>query len=952
MRTGQLMLSPMGPDFFDRATTTTKLGEFAHFWTTQRIQVWRDTGERATEKKYAQSFWSDLLRCFGIIPERINLFERDAQRASTGSHGWIDFFMTGVAIGEAKSLDVDLDDAVEQINDYLRGGIRQSEYPRYAIVTNFSTIRILRLDGTEPETRFPLEEIAEHYDQLRFLIGEDTITSGEQEEASTTAAQLMAELYTSILGDDIDAPVGDDAAATVDEEAEDERVETTAVLMTRLLFLLYGDDAGLWEKDLFYRWVHDETTPASLSAQLSDLFRVLNTPTSRRSKNLPELLARFPYVNGGIFAEHVFIDYFTPETRDALLAACRFQWNRISVSVFGAMFQLVKSKEARRAAGEHYTSETNILKTIGPLFLEDYQAKAERLIRNKSTRPKDFDALIEEMAGNIYVDPACGGGNFLNVAYARLRDIETSLLVEKQRRGGEFTGMLDVTLGQKLTIDRFYGFEINWWPAKIAETAMFLVDHQANQRLAHAIGQAPDRLPITITAHITHGNALTLDWAEVLPEPAGQTFIFGNPPFVGHKTKSTDQRGDLAMAWGKDYDGYLDYVTAWHAKALDLYRDRRGEFAYVTTNSIVQGKPVLALFTPIYRAGFDIKFAHRTFAWDSQAPGKAAVHCVIIGFTRDKQNPQRLWDYPNVHGDPVEKAPRYKINAYLIDGPGLLVGTRTKPLSSVLPPVAYGTMPADGGFLVPKAGIDPADGDPIAAQYVRRFVGAKELIHGTDRWCLWCEDLDPQDLKKSAVLRDRIHACREWRSRQKPTGDAFKLQDAPHLFRPNAGRPKVPYLAIPAHVGESRPYFLSQRFDPDVICGNANFSAPDPDGLLFGLISSSMFMAWQRTVGGKIKSDLRFSNTVVWNNFPVPELDAQQRDAIIEAGRGVLAARNAHPDRSLADHYHPLAMDPALLKAHVSLDRAVDTAFGAPKKLATEEQRLEVLFKRYQELVS
>ncbi|MGU3436706.1 DNA methyltransferase [Actinomycetes bacterium M1A6_2h] len=940
----------MGPDFFDRATTTTKLGEFAHFWATQRIQVWRATGERATEKKYAQSFWSDLLRCFGIIPERINLFERDAQRASTGSHGWIDFFMTGVAIGEAKSLDVDLDAAVEQINDYLRGGVRQSEYPRYAVVTNFATIRIIRLDGTEPETRFPLEEIAEHYDQLRFLVGEDTITGREQEEASTTAAQLMASLYTSILGEDIDAPVGDDAAALEDEEAEDGRVETTAVLMTRLLFLLYGDDAGLWEKDLFYRWVHDETTPASLSAQLSDLFRVLNTPTSRRSKNLPELLARFPYVNGGIFAEHVFIDYFTPETREALLAACRFQWNRISVSVFGAMFQLVKSKEARRVAGEHYTSETNILKTIGPLFLEDYQAKADRLIRNKSTRPKDFDALIEEMAGNIYLDPACGGGNFLNVAYALLRDIETSLLVEKQHRGGEFTGMLDVTLGQKLTIDRFYGFEINWWPAKIAETAMFLVDHQANQRLAQAIGQAPDRLPITITAHISHGNALTLDWAEVLPEPAGQTFIFGNPPFIGQYTKTAEQTADMKRVWGKDYDGYLDYVTAWHAKALDLYRDRRGEFAYVTTNSITQGQPVPALFAPIYRAGFDIKFAHRTFAWDSQAPGKAAVHCVIIGFTRDKQHPQRLWDYPTPQGEAVEKTPRRGINAYLVDGPELLVTKRTRPLSPLLPPVAYGSKPADGGFLAPKPGVDPSEGDPIAARYVRRFVGAKELIHDTERWCLWLTELEPTDVSRSAVLREQLNQVRQFRLASSKA-QTQEQAATPSMFA-EIRQPEVAYLAIPAHVGESRSYFLSQRFEPDVICGNANFFAPDPDGLLFGLISSSMFMAWQRTVGGKLESRLRFSNTVVWNNFPVPELDDKQRAQIITGGEGVLAARALHPDRSLAEHYHPLAMDPPLLKAHSALDRAVDTALGAAKKLTTEEQRLEVLFRNYQDLTS
>ena len=944
------MMSIMAQDFLDRTTSQKKLADFAYFWAS-RTNDWRQTGEKATEKKYAQSFWSDMLRCFGIIAERISLFEQDAHRATTGQHGWIDFFMTGVAIGEAKSLDVELDDAIEQINDYLRGGsIRQSEWPKYAIVTNFATLRILRLDGTAPETRFNLEDIAEHYDQLRFLIGEEAITETEQEQASTAAAGLMAELYTSILGEDADALVGDDAAE--DTETEDQRQQQTSILMTRLLFLLYGDDAGLWEKDLFYRWVTEATTPESLSTQLEGLFRVLNTPPAQRSRRLPELLSRFPYVNGGIFASTLEIDYFTPQTRDALLAACRFQWNRISVSVFGAMFQLVKSKEARRAAGEHYTSETNILKTLEPLFLEDYQNRAERLIRNKSTRAKDFDAFIDEMASNIYCDPACGGGNFLNLAYARLRDIETSLLVEKQRRGGEFTQSLDATLDQRLTIDQFYGFEINWWPAKIAETAMFLVDHQANQRLARAIGQAPDRLPIEITAHITHGNALELDWKNELPEPDGQTFIFGNPPFIGQYTKTTAQTAEMKHVWGSDHDGYLDYVTAWHAKALDLYQNRTGEFAYVTTNSITQGQPVPALFGPIYRDGFNIKFAHRTFAWDSQAPGKAAVHCVIIGFTRDRRSKQRLWDYSTPTSSPEEQTVRHGINAYLVDGPNVLLTKRSRPLSSLLPEVAYGSKPADGGFLVPKAGIDPANGDEVASRYVRRFVGAKELIHGTDRQCLWCEDLNPEDLKTSAALRERIEACRTWRSQQKTTGDAYKLRTTPQLFRPNPHRPTGQYLAIPRHVGESRPYFPSQRFGPETICGDANFTTPDPDGLLFGLISSSMFMAWQRTIGGKIKSDLRFSNTIVWNNFPAPELTQQQREHIIEAGNSVLAARALHPERSLAEHYNPLAMDPALLKAHDQLDRAVDKAFGAPRKLTTEEQRLEVLFRSYQSLVS
>lgn len=936
----------MAHDFLDRATSINKLTDFAHFWT-DRIDQWRQTGEKATEKKYAQSFWSDLLRCFGIIPERINLFERDATRATTGQHGWIDFFMTGVAIGEAKSLDVELDEAVGQINDYLSGGgIRQSEWPKYAIVTNFATLRILRLDNTEPELRFDLEDIAGHYDQLRFLIGEETITEVEQEQASTAAAGLMAELYTSILGDDTDAAVGDEAAENPEEE--DQAQERTSILMTRLLFLLYGDDAGLWEKDLFYRWVSDETTPTSLAPQLGDLFRVLNTPVHKRSRNLPDLLSRFPYVNGGIFDETIFVDYFTPETHEVLLAACRFQWNRISVSVFGAMFQLVKSKEARRASGEHYTSEANILKTIGPLFLDEYQDRANRLIRNKSTRAKDFDAFINEMASNIYCDPACGGGNFLNVAYAKLRDIETSLLAEKQRRGGEFTQSVDATWDQRLRIDRFYGFEINWWPAKIAETAMFLVDHQANQRLARAIGQAPDRLPIEITAHITHGNALELDWSKTLPEPEGQTFIFGNPPFLGHATRTAAQAEELRQAWGTKDISRLDYVTAWHAKALDLFRDRTGDFTYVTTNSITQGDQPSRLFAPIFDAGFRIKFAHRTFPWDSQAPGKAAVHCVIVGFSRRRDLRPRLWSYDLLAGQSREDIVQ-NINPYLVDAPDVLIGKRSHPLSREIRPARFGSMPRDGGNLV----IDPDEAvairkDEVAARYLRPFKMGRELLHNIDRWCLWLSDLDPQDLNQSPVLRSRVDAVA--RFRQNSTAlSTREMSRTPHLFGQRA-QPTTDYVGIPAVVSERRTFYTVAHLSEEVIAGNKIFTAEDPDGLLFGLFSSSMFITWQKAVGGRLKSDLNFSNTIVWNNFPVPELTERQREQIIEAGKDVLTARGLHPDRSLAEHYNPLAMDPTLLKAHDKLDRAVDKAFGATKKLSTEEQRLEILFRNYREL--
>lgn len=943
-------------DHLDRQTSLQRLRAFGHRWASN-VADWRVSGETATEKKYAQSFWADLLDCFGIIAARQRLFEREASRATTGKHGWIDFFMPGVAIGEAKSLGVDLTAAAGQVDDYLAGGtISQTEFPRYAILTNFETIKITKLDTDDPAIVFNVADIEAHYDDLIFLIGGDTLSREEEEAASITAAKLMADLYVAVLGDDdADEPVGDDLNVPTAPEDEDEREATTSILMTRLLFLLYGDDAGLWETDLFYRWVEQETAAASLGPQLSQLFELLNTPLKRRPKQLPDLLARFPYVNGSIFSNNIGMEYFTPATREALLAACRFQWTSISVSVFGAMFQLVKSKEARRAAGEHYTSENNILKTIGPLFLDDYQVRADRLIRNKSSRLKDFDDLMDEMAANIYVDPAAGSGNFLNLAYARLREIETSLIVEKRKRFSTTGGSamtLFIEAEQKLSIDQFHGFEIGWWPAKIAETSMFLVDHQANQKLAKAIGEAPDRLPIKITAHIHHGNALHLDWRDALPLPKGQTFIFGNPPFIGQYTKTDEQAADMKHVWGKDYDGYLDYVTGWHKKAIDLYRDRPGEFAYVTTNSIAQGQPVPALFGPIFGAGWHIKFAHRTFSWDSQAPGQAAVHCVIVGFTKDRTIKPRLWDYPDVKGEPVEQKVMQGINAYLIDGPNILVTKRPKVLSLELGKVVYGSKPADGGYLVPKSGTPRPENDPVAMKYVRYFVGAKELINGTDRWCFWMadDDFSPQDVSKSPVLREHIEGCRDFRRKSKKAATQ-ELANTPHLFaeiRPTAEK----YLAIPRHVSENRPYFLAQRFDPGVICGDANFQVKDPDGLQFALISSSMFITWQRAVGGRIKSDLRFANTLTWNTFPAPELSEKQRQAIIAGGQKVLDARALHPDRSLADHYNPLAMSPELLGAHRALDKAVDVAFGAPRTLKNEKERLEVLFARYAEMTN
>lgn len=935
------------PQLIDRAQVRRNLDDFTAFWL-ERVDSWRQRQETATEKKYAQQFWSELFRCFGVNAARMDLFEQDAQRGSTGNSGYIDLFWPGVVIGEAKSLGVNLDVAHAQARDYLAGGtVSDFEMPRYILCSNFETLRLSKLG--DPETRFDitfsLAELPDHIDQLRFLAGFEAITKEEEEEASIQASKLMADLFTAMAGDEVDEAVGDEAPT--DPEEEDHRTQQTSMYLTRLLFLLFGDDAGLWEQDLFYRFVLEETTAENLGPQLNSLFEVLNTPENRRQR-LPEHLAKFPYVNGSIFADQMRTEYFDPDMRDALLNACRFHWSHISPAVFGSMFQLVKSREARRGDGEHYTSEKNILKTIGPLFLDELRTEANRLINAKSTPVKKLREFRDSLSELGLCDPACGSGNFLIVAYRELRKIETAVIVEIRRREGQ-TGMaLDVSWEQKLSIGQFYGFELNWWPAKITDTAMFLVDHQANRELAEAIGAAPDRLPITITAHITHGNALQLNWSELVPQPRGNTYVFGNPPFIGARMMGTQQKAELGAAWGgMKGTNQLDYVTGWHAQALTLLAARPGSFAFVTTNSIVQGDQTARLFGAIFAAGWRIRFAHRTFNWDSEAPGKAAVHCVIVGFDRQHEPRARLWEYTEVTGEPTEVYVERSINAYLTDGPNVLVEARRTVLSPMLAPAVFGSMPNDGGNLAPRAGTPQPDHDPVAMKYVRRLVGSQELIQGIDRWCFWMagDDFEPGDVQQSPILKQSVEATRNVRL-ESTRPATRKLADTPYLFG-EIRQPRTEYLCMPRVVSENRSYFTAARLPGDVISSDAVFTTPDPDGLQFGLVSSSMFITWQKTVGGRLKSDLRFSNTLVWNTYPVPELDELTRQRIIDAGKKVLDARNLRPERSLAEHYNPLAMAPELVKAHDALDREVDKAMGASRKLTNERQRQELLFANY-----
>ena len=533
-----------------------------------------------------------------------------------------------------------------------------------------------------------------------------------------------------------------------------------------------------------------------------------------------------------------------------------------------------------------------------------------------------------------------------------MRALDLEVLLRIQELSGETARTMFFTEEHlAVRLSSFHGIELEEWPAQIAATALHLVEHQANQAMELALGSAPDPLPLDKIKSIVVGNALRVDWATVL-EPTEHLYIMGNPPFIGISLRSAAQVDDLQAVWGPSYHGSLDYVTGWYIKAMQLLDSAGygGKFAFVSTNSITQGEAVSSMFRPIFNGGWRIGFAHRTFSWTSEAPGAAAVHCAILGFDKTPKQQSVLYDYADLKGEPARIAVRQGITAYLTDGVNVLVDPATRPLAPDLPEVRYGNKPTDGGNLIvePEAHAVFA-ADPIASKYLRPFLGARELIHGEERWCLWLPNLDPSDLSRSQLLKSRVEGVRLMRSESK----ASSTRDAaatPHLFRQIAPVTTA-YICIPRHVSETRKFFPVKLVAPDVIASDANFIADDPDGLVFAVISSSAFITWQKAVGGRIKSDLRFNKLQTWNTFPMPKLSPDQRAAIIAGGRAVLDARALRPERSLADHYNPLAMSPELLRAHRELDAAVDKTLGL-RGVATEVDRLRALFASYAKLTT
>uniref|UniRef100_A4TFW6 site-specific DNA-methyltransferase (adenine-specific) n=1 Tax=Mycolicibacterium gilvum (strain PYR-GCK) TaxID=350054 RepID=A4TFW6_MYCGI len=766
----------------------------------------------------------------------------------------------------------------------------------------------------------------------------------EARNESKRASKLMARMYSAL---ETAYPASYDAA---------KRDHEISVILARLLFLMFGDDTEMWENeqgepvpDAFLEFIHLQTPgdASTLGKQLTDLFDALDKPGGAAANGINAVL---PYINGGLFREMITLPVLSKDFREAVLDACVVDWSTISPAIFGSMFQSVRDAQTRRELGEHYTSEENILKTLNPLFLDELRAEFDRA-RTMKDEKGVLTRLWKRLGDIRYMDPACGCGNFIIVAFRELRDLELRIMERLQELAGASQLAFDPTLALKVTLDHFYGIEIDEWPARIAETAMFLVDRQCDLKLKERFGEAPQRLPIQTQANITVGNALRLQWQELCPS-SESVVVAGNPPYLGKKQRTAAQTEDMQLVWGSAYSGEADYVTAWFAKGADYFGAAVGRLAFVTTNSVAQGVVVAPVFGALLARGWRIFFAHRTFAWSSDAVGQAVVHCVIIGMSNGPKARLRLFEYTTLNSAPIELEVS-AINSYLVDGPNVLVTDRRRALNAQLDSdIRFGSMAADNGglFVDQTEYMQLAAADPVALNYLRPFIGARELLHSTPRWCIWIPDDDlPADVANSRFLQDRIEHVYRFRSELAKDAGVRAAAATPWRFN-RVQQPSSAYLCIPRRVSESRKYYPAARFEPDVVAGDATFVVDDPDGFFFGVISSTMFITWQRTVGGRIKSDLRFASTFTWNTLPLPAVPTKRREAIAQAGKQVLAARALHSSRSLADQYDPEAMDPQLVAAHDQLDDVVDSAFGATGRCFNQLQRQEILFKRYAEL--
>lgn len=877
------------------------------------------------ERAEAQTFWNEFFNIFGFNRRRIASFEEPVKKLGD-RRGSMDLFWKGTLLVEHKSKGQDLDKAYQQALDYFPG-LKDQDLPKYVLVSDFARFRLYDLEESS-QHEFTLAQLPERTHLFGFISGYTKRTYQDQDPVNIAVAEKMGELHDALL----------------DSGYSGHELEQ---FLVRLIYCLFADDTGIFPKDHFRYFIEDRTREdgADTGPNIANIFQILNTPEDKRSRTLDDDQKQFPYVNGSLFAEPLPIPSFDSQMRRILLECCGFDWSKVSPAIFGSMFQSVMDKVKRRNLGAHYTSEKNILKLVRGLFLDDLYAEFEK-VKNNASRLKAFHERIARLR---FFDPACGCGNFLIITYREVRRLEIEVLKQLQHlsrssQGGLFVSSIDV--------DSVYGIELEEFPARIAEVALWLVDHQMNRQLSAEFGTTFWRLPLRKTANIKHGNALRMDWESFVPKPEASEetlFILGNPPFVGKANQSAEQKADMQLVCGKlDGSGVLDFVCAWYVKAAEFIQETRIKAAFVSTNSITQGEQVGALWSHLLDQHIKIHFAHRTFKWSNEARGNAQVYCVIVGFAAfdlTERNAKRLFDYEAVTAEPMEIRAN-NINPYLIDADDIVIPSRKKTICDV-PPISFGSMPNDGGHLL-LSSEDKAEllrKEPKAGKYIRQLLGSQEFINGEDRWCLWLKDASPAELRALPEVMKRVEKVRKYRldSTREATR---KLAAVPYLFG-EIRQPESEYIIIPKVSSERRRYIPIGFLEKEVIATDLGLTIANATLYHFGVLTSAMHMAWMRQVCGRLKSDYRYSNNLVYNNFPWPEAPTdKQRAKVEQCAQAVLDARAAFPDSTLADLYDPNSMPKQLLTAHQALDTAVDACYRSAS-FKTELERLEFLFALY-----
>lgn len=878
---------------------------------------WADT---SNEEADAKPFLVELFNVFGISSKRVSTFEHRVKKLDD-KDGYIDLLWKGTILIEMKSRGKNLDKAYQQAKEYTNG-LKQHELPKYILISDFENFRLYDLDE-DKTVEFKLNDLVNNVQHFGYILGYQKKVYKEQDPANIKAAELMGKLHDRL-----------------------EEIGYTGhpleVYLVRILFLLFAEDTTIFNKQQFQEYLEQRTAEdgSDLAAKLQELFQVLNTPKENRFKNLDEQLADFPYVNGKLFEENLPTASFDTKMRQALLDCCYIDWSKISPAIFGSMFQSVMNPKERRNLGAHYTSETNILKLIKPLFLDDFWKEFESIKDNKNKLP-EFHKKLSTLK---FLDPACGCGNFLVITYRELRLLELEVIRALNKAGQRF---LDVSQVLWIDVDQFNGIEYEEFPAQIAQVAMWLIDHQMNMQVSNEFGQYFVRLPLKKSAKIVHGNALRTDW-ESLVSKNELSYIIGNPPFLGKKEQNVNQKSDMEFVFsGIKGSGVLDYVTAWYLKAAQLIQNTKIKVGFVSTNSISQGEQVGILWQILFNQyQIKIHFAHQTFSWSNEAKGNAGVHVVIVGFANFDTNEKRIFEYENIKGEAHEIKAK-NINPFLVEGKDITVENRKSPISNV-PKIVYGSFPLDDGnyTLSEEERKEIVSENQSSEKLIKPFIGGQELLHSEKRYCLWLADAEPNEIKGNSKIKERVEAVKKWRSSSnRPT--TTKLADTPTLFA-EVRQPKTNYLAFPTLSSENRKYIPIAFLSPNIIASNQLYVLPNATLFHFGILTSTMHMTWIKSVCGRLESRYRYSASIVYNNYPFPEKPTdKQIKAIEEKAQAVLDTRASSPNRSLAELYDPLTMPKELIKAHNELDKAVDLAYRS-QAFTSEANRMEFLFELYE----